>query len=141
MAGRLLGRQNVGEVLLTSKLEILKRTGNRRPSIALSILTGRVAEQLSILENFYPADPVVVPETTVAEPAAPILLHPGRHFRARTVYMSEAQMRDIDRIIQAWREVGAERIFLTRSAVLRRAVTFLRAAVEADPAKSIQECE
>jgi hypothetical protein len=139
VAGRLLSRQNVGEVLLTSKLQILKRTGNRRPSIALSILTGRVSEQLSIIENFFPADPVVAREPQALASLEPIALHPRRHFRAHTVYLSDAQVRDVDSIIDAWRRVGLPRT--TRSAVLRRAVACLRAAVEANPAKSILESE
>ena len=56
VARQLVMSRPVGEVLLKSKLQILNGTGHRRPSIALSILTGRVAEQLSILENFYAAD-------------------------------------------------------------------------------------
>jgi hypothetical protein len=41
-------------------------------------------------------------------------------------------LRDVDRIIEAWQHVDAKR--LTRSAVLRRAIDYLRDAVEADPA-------
>jgi hypothetical protein len=131
-------RQGVGEMLLTSKLQILNGTANRRPSIALSILTGRVAEQLSILESFYPADPAVVanqlPETppVVEEPE-----RPRRQFLAHTVYLSDAHLQAIDGIIEAIRQVEPMR--LNRSAVLRRAVEHLRTAVEADPAKFLLE--
>jgi hypothetical protein len=124
------GRADVGERLLGSKLQILSGSGNRRPSIALSILTGRVAEQLSILENFYPTDPAVAedaPVVTPVKPTRPQLL-------ARTVYLSEVHLRAIDAIIAAWQPDQARRV--TRSAVLRRAIEHLRDAVENDPACS-----
>ena len=60
MARRVPLKNNVGQTLLNTKLQILRGTGSRRPSIALSILTGRVAEQLSILETFYAADRLIV---------------------------------------------------------------------------------
>ena len=41
MARRFLLMPNVGERLLASKLQILSGTGARRPSLALSILTGQ----------------------------------------------------------------------------------------------------
>jgi hypothetical protein len=132
------GRADVGERLLGSKLQILSGTGNRRPSIALSILTGRVAEQLSILENFYADDPAVVdlpepePLMTPDKPARP-------HLLARTVYLTESHLRDIEVIIDAWQPGRPRR--LTRSAVLRRAIEHLRSAVEADPATSLLETE
>jgi hypothetical protein len=115
---------DVGERLLTSKLQILSGTGNRRPSIALSILTGRVAEQLSVLDEVYAADSVV------EAPEAP--RRPRLH--ARTVYLTESHLRDIEAIIEAWQPDQTRR--LTRSAILRRAIEDLRSAVEADPAKS-----
>jgi hypothetical protein len=132
------GRGDVGERLLGSKLQILSGTGNRRPSIALSILTGRVAEQLSILEHFYANDPAVLdmheptPLVTVLKPVRP-------HLLARTVYLSESHLHDIDAIIEAWQPGRSRR--LTRSAVLRRAIEHLRSAVEADPATSLLESE
>jgi hypothetical protein len=144
MARRVLlksgGRGDVGERLLGSKLQILSGTGNRRPSIALSILTGRVAEQLSILESFYADDPVVtdapepVPVVTLLKP---VPVRP--HLLARTVYLTESHLRDIDAIIEAWQPGRSRR--LTRSAVLRRAIEHLRGAVEADPATSLLESE
>jgi hypothetical protein len=42
-------------------------------------------------------------------------------------------LRDVDHLIEVWQQVDSRR--LTRSAVLRRAVEYLRDAVEADPAK------
>ncbi|MBV8716478.1 MAG: hypothetical protein JO020_22200 [Chloroflexi bacterium] len=142
MARRVLltagGRADVGERLLGSKLQILSGTGNRRPSIALSILTGRVAEQLSILEHFYADDPAVVDAPEPAPVVAPVkLVRP--HLLARTVYLTESHMRDIDTIIDAWQPGRSRR--LTRSAVLRRAIEHLRGAVEADPATSLLESE
>ncbi len=147
MARRVLLRntaRDVGERLLTSKLQILNGTGNRRPSMALSILTGRVAEQLSILESFFPEDPAFTEE--VSEPArgesAPFmrLVQPARpQLVARTVYLNESHMRDIEAIMDAWQAASPRR--LTRSAVLRRAIEHLRTAVEADPANSLLESE
>ena len=115
---------DVGERLLSSKLQILSGTGNRRPSIALSILTGRVAEQLSVLDEVYAADSDVDAQPA---PRRPRLL-------ARTVYLTESHLRDIEAIIEAWQPDQSRR--LTRSAILRRAIEDLRSAVEADPAKS-----
>jgi hypothetical protein len=129
--------RDVGERLLTSKLQILNGSGNRRPSLALSILTGRVAEQLSIVDNFFPAHPAVVDEP-VPEPEAPaaealevVNAEPARpHLTARTVYLTEAHMRDIATIIDALQADSPRR--LTRSAVLRKAIEHLRTTVEAD---------
>jgi hypothetical protein len=131
---------DVGERLLTSKLQMLSGTGNRRPGVALSILTGRVADQLSQLDDFYasaalqedvepaPPEPVVVP----IAPIRPQML-------ARTVYMTESHLRDVEAIIQAWQPGRSRR--LTRSAVLRRAIEHLRTVVEADPDNSLLECQ
>src|SRR5205823_1357573 len=130
-------KNNVGQTLLNSKLQILKGTSSRRPSIALSILTGRMAEQLSILENFYAADPVVVLPVSVVQPVQVISAPARPHYMPRTVYLSEKHLSDIDSVIEAWSQVEPKR--LTRSAVLRRAVEFLRTSVEADPAKSLLE--
>jgi hypothetical protein len=140
VARRLSLTANVGETLLSSKLQILKGTNNRRPSIALSILTGRVAEQLSILENFYAADPVVAP---VAIPSPlPVAERPARpHLVPRTVYLSEKHLSDIDSIIEVLSGQHVDHRRLNRSAILRRAVEYLRKAVEADPAKPLWENE
>jgi hypothetical protein len=138
VARQLLIRRPVGEVLLSSKLQILKGSGNRRPSVALSILTGRVAEQLSILESFYTADAVADTEAVDPPIPMPITVHrPHRQYAAHTVYLAPGHMRDIDYIIEAWQPDEPRR--LTRSAVLRRAVEYLRAAVQDDPAKFMLE--
>jgi hypothetical protein len=129
---------NVGETLLSSKLQILQGTGNRRPSIALSILTGRVAEQLSILENFYAADPVVVRESSLA-PVEAINRRARPHLAPHTVYLSERHVSDIDALVDILSRLQTEPKRQTRSAVLRRAVEYLRTAVEADPAKFVLE--
>jgi len=62
-----------------------------------------------------------------------------RQYAARTVYLSERHLRDIERIIDAWQQSGATR--LNRSAVLRRAVEHLRHTIEIDtePAKPLLE--
>ncbi len=151
MARRLLlkntGRE-VGERLLSSKLQILSGTGSRRPSMALNILTGRVAEQLSILESFFPDDPAVAqdpldvdvastePTLTlrVVQPVRPRLL-------ARTVYLTESHLRDIETIIGAWQVLERSPRRLTRSAVLRRAIEHLRSSVEDDPANLLLESQ
>jgi hypothetical protein len=143
MARRLLLKpavRDVGERLLTSKLQILNGSGNRRPSIALSILTGRVAEQLSILESFYAEDPAVA-DAPHPEPVAPTpTVEPSRpHLLARTVYLTESHMRDIEAIIDAWQSTSPRR--LTRSAVLRRAIEHLRSTIETDPANSLLESQ
>jgi hypothetical protein len=146
MARRLLLKpavRDVGERLLTSKLQILNGSGNQRPSPALSILTGRVAEQLSILENFFPEDPAIAAEPAAPETVVePVNVEPPRpHLVARTVYLSEAHMRDIEAIIDTWQANAPKR--LTRSAVLRRAIEHLRQTVEseAEPANPLLESQ
>jgi hypothetical protein len=185
---------------LSSKLQILSGTGNRRPSIALSILTGRVAEQLSVLENFYAGDCALVAETptfpssSVVADSATVASHPAvadramvggstkvadcaivgssvvavvggspvargaaiaaqsatvpglngiadaahaapvrpsrPHLLARTVYLTEAHLRNVEAIIEAWQPAQARRV--TRSAVLRIAIEHLRDVVNAE---------
>ncbi len=85
MARRLLLRPAVGERLLTTKLQILSGVGTRRPSLALSILTGRVAHTEGLDAPHEPLKLVPVPQ----------------RMHARTVYLAERHLRDIDRIIQA----------------------------------------
>jgi hypothetical protein len=135
VARRLLLRSSVGERLLTSKLQILNGTGTRRPSFALGLLTGRPEHLLFIapapIEDEAPS---AVPVEIVVVPA---ISH--RRYSARTVYLSERHLRDVDQLIKAWQQVGSRR--LTRSAVLRRAIEHVRAVVEADPAKSKLENE
>jgi hypothetical protein len=136
MARQLVAARPVGEILLTSKLQILKGAGHRSPSIALSILTGRMAEQLSILEDFYTANAVVATEA-VEPPVAIVVRRPRRQFSAHTVYLSDAHVQDLDQLIEALQLVEPRR--LTRSAVIRRAVEYLRVAVKDDPAKFMLE--
>ena len=71
------------------------------------------------------------------EIAAPF--HRSRHYSARTVYLSEHHLSDVDRIADAWQAREPRR--LSRSAIVRRAVDYLYAAVEADPAKFMLENE
>jgi|SRR5579864_7167338 len=151
MARRLLLKnagRDVGERLLSSKLQILTGTGSRRPSMALNILTGRVAEQLSILESFFPDDPAIAQYALEAENDGPEptptlrLVPPARpHLLARTVYLTESHVRDIETIIDAWQVLTNSPRRLTRSAVLRRAIEHLRSSVESDPANSLLESQ
>ena len=135
MARRLLLRRGVGERLLTTKLLILNGTGGRAPNIALSMLTGSIAVQRLVVADLLDIEiltqPIVMP---IATP-----FHRSRHFSARTVYLSEHHLSDVDRIADAWQSIEPRR--LSRSAVVRRAVEYLYAAVEADPAKSLLENE
>src|SRR5260370_33696996 len=125
-------RNSVGETLLASKLQILSGTGNRRPSFALSILTGRIAEQLSIIENFYAADAAL---TTIAPAVPEGVEQPARpSYIARTVYLSEQHLRDVDSLIEALSKRHQEPKRLNRSAVLRRAIQFCHSAAKAEPA-------
>jgi hypothetical protein len=101
----------VGERLLTAKLQILNGTSSRRPSMALGILTG--AAELPV---------------TAEERAAEKEQTRDRRYGARTVYLAERHVNDIDRIIDAWEQGGSRR--LNRSAVLRKAVEHLRTLVE-----------
>jgi hypothetical protein len=135
VAGRLVLRTSVGERLLAAKLQILNGSGIRRPNFALGLLTGR-PEQLSLITS--PSlDEEADDSPGLASPAVQSMSC-GRN-TARTVYLSERHVRDVDQLIKAWQQVGSRR--LTRSAVLRRAIEHVRAAVEADPAKSKLENE
>ncbi len=99
-----------------------------------------MAEQLSILENFYAADPVVAP--VAPAPAVEPVEHISRpHYMARTVYLAEEHVRDIEHIIEALTRQHIEPRRLNRSSVLRRAIEHLRTAIEADPAKFLLENE
>ena len=135
MARRLLLRRGVGERLLTTKLLILNGTGGRPPNIALSMLTGSIAVQRLVVADLLDIEiltqPIVMPIATS--------FHRCRHFSARTVYLSEHHLSDVDRIADAWQSIEPRR--LSRSAIVRRAVEYLYAAVEADPAKSMLENE
>jgi hypothetical protein len=121
--------------MLTSKLHILNGTVAHRTSLALSMLTGRIVEPLSLadVEHLYSMSEH---EMVVA----PVVVAVHRHtkqYAARTVYLSERHLRDVDRIIESWQQDDSRR--LTRSAVLRRAIEYLRDAVEADPAQCTLE--
>ncbi len=139
MDRRLQLRAGVGERMLTSKLQVLNGTANRRTSLALRMLTGRVIEPLTLVPDIETLfhiredEPVKPPPVILA-----VADHRHvRHFAARTVYLSERHLRDIDHIIKTWQRADSKR--LTRSAVLRRAIEHLRDAVEADPAKCTLE--
>jgi hypothetical protein len=118
--------------MLMSKLQILNRTTDRRTSLALSMLTGRSVEP----RMFVADDQQLYGSVEGSASKAPVLMashRHGRQYTARTVYLSERHLRDVDHLIEVWQQVDSRR--LTRSAVLRRAVEYLRDAVEADPAK------
>ena len=132
VAGQRRLTDGAGERLLVSKLRILNGTSARRPSLALGILTGQCGE---------PADGIFGPPATVdvevpieadLPPAGPLVPQARPQFAARTVYLSEAHLRDIQRIIDAWQQTAPRR--LNRSAVLRRAVEHLSATFEAEVA-------
>jgi hypothetical protein len=127
VARRLLLKPGVGERLLASKLQFLNGTATRRPGLALRILTGRDADPLTLLDN----------DVFQEEPTNLDVERVRVRYAARTVYVSERHVRDVDYIIEAWQQEDARR--LTRSAVVRRAVEYLRAAVEADPAQFLLE--
>jgi hypothetical protein len=156
VARRLLLRAGVGERLLTTKLLILNGTGSRPTNIALSMLTGSIAVQRLVVADLLDvelgAEPLVLGLLDVADVIEPIVIdvemvaeeiatpfHRSRHYSARTVYLSEHHLGDVDRIADAWQSIEPRR--LSRSAVVRRAVDYLYAAVEADPAKFMLENE
>jgi hypothetical protein len=144
VARRLLLRAGVGERLLTTKLLILNGTGTRPTNTALSMLTGSIAVQRLIVADLLEelgAEPITADLLDIdlaTEPLA-IPLQRSRHYSARTVYLSEHHLGDVDRIADAWQLIEPRR--LSRSAVVRRAVDYLYAAVEADPAKFMLENE
>jgi hypothetical protein len=136
VARRLQLRAGVGERMLTSKLQVLNGTTNRRTSLALRMLTGRIIEPLTLVPEIETL--FSIGEDEPVKPPVMLAAHRhGRHYAARTVYLSERHLRDIDHLIETWQQVDSKR--LTRSAVLRRAIEFLRDAVEADPAKCTLE--
>ena len=157
MARRLLLRTGVGERLLTTKLLILNGTGSRPTNVALSMLTGSIAVQrlvvgdlldvelgaeplvLGLLDVADVAEPIMIDVEIVAEESSTTPFHRSRHYSARTVYLSEHHLSDVDRIADAWQLLEPRR--MSRSAVVRRAVDYLYAAVEADPAKFMLENE
>src|SRR5260370_3571379 len=136
VARRLQLRVGVGERMLTSKLQVLNGTGTRRTSLAVRMLAGRIIEPLALVPEIETL--FSIGEDEPVKPPVMLAAHRhGRHYAARTVYLSERHLRDIDHIIETWQQVDSKR--LTRSAVLRRAIEFLRDAVEADPAKCTLE--
>jgi hypothetical protein len=147
VARRLLLSPGVGERLLTTKLLILNGVAGRPRNIALSMLTGSMAVQrlyvADLVEVELLAEPMVMPTPTPMPLPIPISIptpfHRSRHYSARTVYLSERHLSDVDRIADAWQVIDSRR--LSRSAIVRRAVEYLYAAVEADPVKSMLENE
>ena len=137
MARKRLLTAEVGQRLLQSKLQVLAGTGGRRPSLALSILTGGVPEPRPADEDLVSAADPIQRREPLPFPRSAIVEQPGpraqRRFAARTVYLSDRHLGDLDAIIEAWQRGSSKR--LTRSAVLRQAIERLRAAVEdgADP--------
>jgi hypothetical protein len=119
VARKSLLTQSAGERLLTAKLQILSGSSSRRTSRALGILTGRT----------------FAGHGSDAASSAATDQHASngrgsRQFTARTVYLAEHHLRDVDRIIDAWEQVESGR--LNRSVVLRRAIEHLRTLVEAE---------
>ena len=127
---------SVGERLLTSKLQILAGAGGRRPGLALGILTGRVSEPTAVADlaagRPVAADPRLAPPPLLRK-------HQQRQFAARTVYLSERDLADIEHIMDAGQHTNPRR--LTRSAIVRRAVAHLRTSVDATSAKFLLETD
>src|SRR6266852_8787968 len=98
VARRLQLRAGVGERMLTSKLNLLNGTANRRTSLALRMLTGRIIEPLSLVADVETL--FSVGEDELVKPPVLIALHRhGRQYAARTVYLSERHLREVDQII------------------------------------------
>jgi hypothetical protein len=125
----------LGQRLLQSKLDVLAGIGGRRPSLALTILTGSVPEPRPAEEIEYAAaeprhlpEPLPFPLAARAEVelAAPESTR-ARQYVPRTVYLSDRHLRDLDAIVEALQPTASRH--LTRSAVLRQAIEHLRAGV------------
>ena len=130
-----------GERLLTAKLQILNGSGGRRPSLALGILTGRVAEPLA--EAACPETYLQpLPTLRLLPPLPPVEAQPEprpRQYAPRTAYLAERHLADLDYIIQAWQAGAAGSRRVTRSAVIREAIEQLRTAVEAGKLGAVVE--
>lgn len=149
--------QDVGHRLLQNKLKILQGVSQRRSSFALDILTGRVPtpgfEEDRLLPGRGPAplrtdeprprasEPGMEQTRPVRPDRAAVLqangdatapatdvAPPRRTVVARTVYLGEQEIRDLDFILRAWRRRLHRRV--SRSEVLRQAIGNLRDAVE-----------
>ena len=122
-----------GERLLTAKLQILNGTGSRRPSLALGILTGRVPEPIAEAacpDSYLPP----VPNLRLLPPLPPVEAHAepsSRQYTARTAYLADRHLEDLDAIIEAWQHQAGSARRVTRSAVIREAIEHLRKAVDA----------
>jgi hypothetical protein len=124
MARKRVLNLEIGQRLLQSKLDVLNGTGGRRPSLALSILTGGVPEP----RPARPTEPLAFPRQMAAS-EEPEPRHVHRVYAPRTVYLTDRHLRDLDAIVDAWQANAPRR--LTRSAVLRQAIEHLRAEVQA----------
>jgi hypothetical protein len=108
--------------LLRNKLGLLQGSAPRR-NLALDILTGRTPVEVTE-EPEAPLNGVdLATEESGSEPRAT-----QRKVLARTVYLSDEDVRDIEFIIRAWRRRVHKRV--SRSEVLRQAIGNLRDAVE-----------
>jgi hypothetical protein len=125
----------VGERLLAAKLRLLSGSSDRGTSAALSILTGGSRTQLPSPEQAVRPAPTA-PAATAAPAAAP--RGPARsRYAARTVYLSERHLRDLDRIVEAWQSRQPRR--WNRSAVLRRAIEQLCTSIETDAPATFEQ--
>lgn len=140
---------NPGQRLLGSALKRLRGTNARRSNLALDILTGRTAA--SALDE--PSAPRDTSRARIAgqggstigdPPREAAFPHPGGvasaprrrgAVMARTVYLSNQDVNDIDFIVRAWRRRANKRV--SRSEVLRQAIGNLRDAVELGAAPRI----
>lgn len=127
-----------GHQLLQPKLELLAGASERRPNLALDLLTGRTPKPHlpPLASTGVPATPlangVEAPPRRLEQRAAP-LDHPVtcEHPRLgpRTVYLTDEQVRQLDRLLAIWQPWLCGR--WSRSAVLRLALSRLRADAQA----------
>ena len=112
--------------LLAKKLRLLQEPGSRPRSLALDLLTG----------GGMPVEETAagVPATPLPSAARPAARRPASApaVRARTVYLSDQDLQDLDHI--AHRRAGQEHRRISRSRVLREAIAALRSAIDADGA-------
>src|SRR5919197_1123434 len=105
MARKRLLTAQPGQRLLQSKLQILTGSGGRRPSVALSILTGGLPEPRPAHETLEPlafSRPALRLAGTEPEPGRGTRRTVRARYTARTVYLSEQNLADLDAIIGAW---------------------------------------
>jgi hypothetical protein len=140
---------NADHRILASKLQVLAGTGGRRPSLALRILTGGVPESRAAGETDGPGarppgragSAVNRPQLRALPSPTPQAVSPGapRQPVARTVYLLDRHLRDLEAVADAWELATGGSKRLSRSAIVRQAIARLRAAVDAGLAPATEE--